>query len=65
MPRGWPLPEEARRQVLRSLSAGKSYSGTAVATGVPRGTVSRIGRDAIIAGRLKPRVIGRAKPGSS
>jgi hypothetical protein len=62
MPRGYALTEPERRAVLRALSSGKSYWGTAVQTGIPRGTVGHIGREAIVAGRLKPRAIGRAKP---
>ncbi len=59
MPRGHLIPERTRRQVLRQLSAGTSYSGTAVLTGVPRGTVGTIGREAIVSGRLRPRPFGR------
>jgi hypothetical protein len=59
MPRGTIVPERQRQQVLRRLAAGFSYSGTAVATGVPRGTVGHIGRQAIVDGRLQPRPFGR------
>ena len=59
MPRGHLIPERTRQQVLRQLSAGTSYSGTATLVGVPRGTVGTIGRAAIIDGRLRPRPFGR------
>jgi hypothetical protein len=59
VPRGFLLTEPERRAVLRHLASGKSYSGTAVVTGIPRGTVGTIGRQAIVSGRLRPRSFGR------
>ena len=59
MPRGWRTPETDRVAVLKQLSRGQTYRQVADATGTPRATVATIAGNAIGAGKLKPRQLGR------